>query len=56
MGDAFSNLPSTENRASEKQQLIIPDRLKERASTGKDGLKEAFLFFIIIIFILSEVF
>lgn len=43
MGDAFSNLPNPENRASEKQQLIMPERLKERerASTGK-GLKGAF--------------
>ena len=44
-GDAFSNLPSPENRGSEKQQLIVPDRLKERelGSTGKEGLKGAYL-------------
>ena len=29
-GDAFGNLPSSENGGSEKQQLITPGRLKER--------------------------
>ena len=45
--DAFSNLPIPENRGSEKQRLIMPDRLKERerASTSKEGLKGAFLSF-----------
>ena len=38
--------PSPEKRGLEKQQLIMPDRLKEGiVSSSKEGLKVAFLSF-----------